>query len=304
MVPGSTQKYLDDLNRLQSEMTDFQRQVSSGFRVQRPGDDPFAVSSIAQAQSRISQLQQSQTNLAQLKSELYSGDAALTQASQLVESAISLASQSTNTTGGGTAQNSVLAQQVQGIMETLVKLSATTSGGRFIFSGDLDQQPLYTLDPTQPTGVRQLATATSTRVVTDADGAKVWLSRTASDIFDARNPDGTPATANVFAAVNSLLTALQNNQSTGAQASIDALKAADEHLNEELGYYGAGEARMSDALDASNSALVTETTKLSTLRDADVPSVAVQMAQLSTDQQAALAVRAKYPKMSLFDFLA
>jgi flagellar hook-associated protein 3 FlgL len=303
LLPGATQKYLDDLNRMQSEMNTLQGQVSSGLRVQHASDDPFAVASILHSQQRIGQLQQSQTNLGQLQGELQVGDAALQQAIQSIDSAVSLASQAGSNASDPT-QNAILAQQVQSILTQLVNLSATTSGGRFIFSGDLDRQALYALDPTQPTGVKQLATATSTRVVTDVNGSQVWLARTASDIFDARDANGAPTAANAFAAVNALLVALQSNNSAGAMASITNLQAAADHLNQELGHYGVGETTATDALDAAGKSLVTEQQTLSSLRDTDLASAAVQMTQLSTQQQAALQSRAKLSKLNLFDFLA
>jgi flagellar hook-associated protein 3 FlgL len=303
LLPGVTQNYLDDLNRMQSEMNTLEGQMSSGLRVQHASDDPFAVGSILQSQQRIGQLQQSQTNLGQLQGELQVGDSALQQAIQSIDSAVSLASQAGSNASNPT-QNAILAQQVQTILTQLVNLSATTSGGRFIFSGDLDQQALYALDPTQPTGVKQLATATSTRVVTDVNGSQVWLSRTASDIFDARDASGAPTAANAFAAVNALLVALQSNNSAGALASITNLQVAADHLNQELGHYGVGETTTADALDAAGKSLVTEQQTLSSLRDTDMASAAMQMTQLSTQQQAALQSRAKLSKLNLFDFLA
>ena len=48
MLSGTNLKYLDDLNRMGAEMGTLQRQLSSGFRVERPEDDPSAVGPIAQ----------------------------------------------------------------------------------------------------------------------------------------------------------------------------------------------------------------------------------------------------------------
>jgi flagellin-like hook-associated protein FlgL len=197
-----------------------------------------------------------------------------------------------------------LVVQVQGILTNLVNLSATSTGGRYVFSGDLDHQALYTLDPTQPTGVRQLATATSTRVITDLNGSPIWLGKTASEIFDDRNPDTTPANDNVFAAVNSLLTALQNNDPVASEASIANLKAADDHLNQELGYYGIGASRINDNLTQTTSSLESVQTNISSLRDADMATAAIQLSQLTVQQQAALSARAKVNGLNLFDFLA
>jgi flagellar hook-associated protein 3 FlgL len=302
-LSGPNQQFLSDLQRMNSELTDVTKQLSSGLRVSSVADDPAAVESIMLNQSRIAQLTQTQSNLNNLKPELETGDTVLQQAMQQVESAISIASESTSPLQNpGSLQQ--LTIQVQGILQNLVNLSAASSGGRYIFSGDLDQQPLYALDPTQPTGVRQLATATNTRGITDANGVQVWLGKTASEIFDARDASNNPLPDNVFAAVNSLLTALTNNDSAAAEASISNLKAADSHLNEELGYYGIGQARVNDTLTSIASSLVGVQTDQSSLRDADMASAAVELQQLTVQQQAALSARAKIGGTNLFDFLA
>lgn len=305
-LPGSLQQYLVNLQQVDTGMTNVTQELSSGLRVSSVADDPSAVPGIMQAQSQIDHLNQTKTNLTTLQPELQSGDAALQQAMQNVESAISIASQASSPMATASSR-AALATQVQGILQNLVQISNTTVQGNYIFSGDLVQQPLYQLDPTQPTGVKQLATAQSTRVVTDANGVQVWLSKTASEIFDDRNPDTTPASDNVFAAVNSLLTALQSpNPATavnGALASISNLKAADSHLNQELGYYGIGEARVNDALTQIGNTLTSVESNLSTLRDANVASAAVELNQLTVQQQAALSARAKMGSLDLFQFL-
>jgi len=302
-LSGPTQQYLSDLQNLNSEMTTVTRQLSSGLRVSSVADDPSAVEGIMMDQAQITQLQQTQTNLNNLKPEMDSGDSALQQAMQNVETAIQIASQSSSPLSNPFS-NAQLVIQVQGILQNLVNLSGTSVNGRYIFSGDLDQQALYTLDPTQPTGVRQLATANATRSVTDSHGVQIWLGKTASEIFDHQNPNGTPATDNVFAAVNSLLTALQANNSSAAVASIANLKAANDHLNQEVGYYGIGQARVNDNLTTISTALTSVRTDMSSLRDADMATAAVQLQELSVQQQAALSSRAKIGALSLFNFLA
>jgi flagellar hook-associated protein 3 FlgL len=302
-ISGNTQSYLDQLTQMQTEMQNLQEQVTSGLRVQKPGDDPAAVGPILDTQTRIAQLQQNQTNLGQVQTELQTGDGALQTAILAIQSAMSLASQSSSLTTNP-AQQAALLQQAQGILQTLVNISTTTANGRYIFSGDLDQQALYALDPTQPTGVKQLAVATSTRTVLDANGSPVWTARTASNIFDARTAGGAPAANNVFAAVNSLITALQTNNISGAINSISSLQAAHDYLNQQQGYYGIGETRVTDALTAQSTALVSEQQQLSGLRDTNVASAALQLNQLSVEQQAALTSKAKLSQLSLFNFLA
>jgi flagellar hook-associated protein 3 FlgL len=219
-----------------------------------------------------------------------------------VEQAISLSTQAGSTLSA--SQNATLLQQAQDIQSEIVNASRTVVDGRYIFSGDLDQQPLYAVDSTKSNGVAQLASATSTRAVSDPEGGTLWTAKTAAEIFDARNADGSVAAGNVFAAVGSLITALKNNDSAAAQAVGDSLKAADDHLNQQLGLYGIAQNRVADSLNTAATRLVTEKQDLSSLRDTDVAGAAVELSQIMLQQQAALSARAKAPPRSLFDYLA
>jgi flagellar hook-associated protein 3 FlgL len=302
-VNGSSEQFLTGLDQIQSAMNTVQRQLSSGLRVGQASDDPSAVPSILETQSEIAQNNQAQTNLSQVKKELLTGDSSLQQAVALVEQAITLAARTGGADNNDT-QNATLALQVQNIQAQLVGLSNTSVGGRYIFSGDSGQQAAYAVDPTQPNGVQQLAPAKSTLMITDTSGNTLWQPITAQQIFDARNADGTTAGGNVFAAVNALLTALQNNDSSAATASLNSLNTADDYLNQQLGLIGIAENRVADATTAASQSVTTETQNLGTLRDADTASVAVELSQLNTQQQAALSARAAMSQRNLFDFLA
>lgn len=302
-VNGSTQQYLGDLDRIQSTLDTIQRQVSSGVRVGLPSDDPAAVPAILQTQSAIAMNSQAQTNLNQVTSELQVSDAALQQAIKLIDQAVALGSQAASGSVDDTTF-ATLAAQVQDIQQQMVGLSATSDSGRYVFSGDLDRQALYVVDSTQPNGVRQLATATSTRQIVDGAGNTIWTPKTAQAIFDAQNSDGTSAEGNVFEAVNSLLLALRGRDSAAAQTALGSLKSADDHVNQQLGLYGIGEARVADALNELKSSAVNAKQELSSERDTDVAAAAVQLSQVTLQQQAALSARARISQRSLFDYLA
>jgi flagellar hook-associated protein 3 FlgL len=297
-VNASSEQFLTDLDRIQSAIDTTQRQVSSGLRVGKASDDPSALSSILGTQSEIALNKQAQTNLNQVKTELQVGDSALQQAVKLMDQAITLAAQAGSTLGSDT-QNAVLASQVQGVQEALVGLSNTSVNGRYIFSGDSARQAAYALDATEPSGVRQVSTASSTRVITDANGNPLWTPQTAREIFDAQG-----GTGNVFTAIDDLLTAFQKNDRSAALATMDSLKAAADHVNQQLGLYGIAETRVDDATTAAAKSVTTGTQSLSSLRDADTAGDAVELTQLGIQQQAALSARAKMSQSNLFDFLA
>ena len=300
---GSTGQFLADLNRLQATMDTAQRQVSSGLRVQNVSDDPGALNQILQLQADIASNQQVQTNFDQTTSELSTADGALQSAIQMVDSAVTLATQASGPSA--TAQSrTTIADQVSSLQQQMVGISQTTVNGRYIFSGDQDSTPSYVLDPTQPDGVRQVAAAASTLVIRDINGTSISVAKTAADIFDPRNPDGTPATGNVFAALGSFLTAVQNNDSAGVQSSVAALQSAGDHLNLQLEFYGETSTRVSQSQDLAKKFLVNQQSQLSSVRDADLTSAAMELSQATTQQQASLSAEAKISKLSLFDYMA
>jgi flagellar hook-associated protein 3 FlgL len=298
LVNGTTQKYLADLDRNQTQLQQAQSEVTSGIRVQQASDDPAALAEIAQTQATIAHYTQITSNLGNVTTEVGSADSALQTAIQAIENAISLAAQGAT----GTATNdsrAALAKQVAGIQQTLVGISQTTVNGRYIFSGDQDNQPPYQLDPTQPNGVLQLVNAPSTRTIQSVDGTSIAVAKTASEIFDG--PGGTSA----FAAINQLLTALNNNDQAGIAQASSALKSADTHVNGQLAFYGSVENRLQEATDLAQKFQTQQQSQLSTLRDADIPTLATQLSQLQVDQQASMSVEANVMQMkNLFSFLA
>jgi flagellar hook-associated protein 3 FlgL len=301
-ISGATQSYLADLNRTEAQINQAQSEVTSGYRVQTPSDDPAAIPQILQYQADLNQNQQIQSNLSTAGTELSSADSALQTAVQALESATSIATQGASTSASA-SDDTDFATQVQGLLQTLVSVSQTQVNGRYIFSGDQPSSPMYQLNAAGD-GVTQQFAASSTRVIVDTNGNSIPIAETAQQIFDVQNSDGTPATGNVFAAVTELLTALQNNDQPGvAQAATD-LQSADTYLNRQLAFYGEAEDRVTSATNVATQVKTQLTSQLSNLRDADIPTVSVELTQSQLDEQAALSVEAQVQQQkNLFSYL-
>jgi flagellar hook-associated protein 3 FlgL len=291
-ISASARQYLADLNQTQNQINQAQSQVSSGLKIQQPSDDPAAISEILQLQTTLALNQRVQSNLSGVTTELDTADSSLQSAIQAVQSAISIGEAGANTTTTADTQAN-LAEQIAGIQQTLVGITATSVDGRYIFSGDDDSHAPYQLDSTQPEGVLQLVTAGATRVIQDASGTSIAVAKTAQEIFDPQNSDGTPATGNTFAAIQSLLTALQNNDTVGIAAAVSALQSASAYLNQQLEFYGEAENQVSTASTLAQQFNLRETSSLGQLQNADLPAAALELTQAQTQQQAALSVEAK-----------
>jgi flagellar hook-associated protein 3 FlgL len=302
-ISGANQQYLSNLQATQTQIQQASAQLSSGYRLQNVSDDPSAVNQIYELQTEIALNQQTQSNLNGASGELSAADTALQSAISAVQSAISLAAEGANSPETADTRAN-LASQVQGILQTLVSLSQTQVGNSYIFSGDQDTQPSYALDPTQPEGVRQLQVDTSTRVIQDINGTAIATARTASQIFDPQDSPGVPSAGNTFNAVNSLLTALNSNDTAGIATAATSLQSASAYLNGQLAFYGEAENQVSNATSLAQKFLTNTQSSLGQVQDTDVPAVALSLTQAQTQEQAALSVEAKIQQLpTLFSLL-
>lgn len=303
-ISGTTQQYLANLQRTETQLQQATTQVSSGIAVQQPSDNPEAVAEILETQNEISNNKQIQNNLSSVTTEVNTADSALQSAVQAVQSALSLAAQGSSSTATADTQ-AALAEQVAGIQQTLVGIAQTTVNGRYIFSGDDDTQAPYELDSTAPEGVTQLVTSSATRTIQSVDGTSFAVALTAQQIFDARNADGTAAAGNVFTAVQNLQTALTNNDTAGVTSALDSLQSASSYLNDQLAFYGEVENRVTEATDLAQKFQTQQQTELSNVQDTDIPTTATEITQLETQQQASMDVEANVSQMkNLFSYLA
>ena len=299
----SSEAFMADMNRLQRTVEGASREASSGLRVNYPSDAPSEVSAIMQLRTDLVRNSQIATSLGLAKTDADSADGALASASQLLDRAVTLGAQGANFTLDASGRES-LASEVEGLLEQMVSISRTTVQGRYIFSGDDVQTPPYQLNLNAANGVDQLTTAPATSRVEDPAGGSFAVSRTASTIFDARNSDGTIDTStNVFNALNSLRTALLNNDTSGIATAVGNLKTANDYLNLQDAFYGSVINRITDATNYEQSYDVKLKTQLSQKVDADVTEAAMTLTRGNIQLQAAFEMQAKLPHTSLFDFL-
>jgi flagellar hook-associated protein 3 FlgL len=297
-----SQQFLADVAFAQQRIAVANQQLSSGLKIQAASDGPDVISELLQLRANLQKNSQLTNNLGLAKTDADVADASLSSATQLMDTALSLAAQgATETTTAAGRQ--AIAGQVQGILEQMVGYANTQSGGRYVFGGDAETSPPYQLDLSQANGVDQLTTAAATRRIEDPAGGSFPASQTAQQIFDNRNPDGSLANDNVFAALNTLRVALLNNDTGGITAATTSLKAASDHLNVSLAFYGIVENRIQDATTYAGNYNVQLQTQISQLQDADVAAASLEMTQGTTQLQAAFASEAQLPRYTLFDFL-
>jgi len=303
-ISGSTMQYLANLNQTQQELNQTSAQISSGLRVQQPSDAPGEIAEILQIQANLGQNQQIQSNLSDAQTEVTGADNALQTVISLLQQAQSLATRGADSTATASDRASI-AQEVAGLQSEIIAASQTQINGVYIFSGDQPTSPTYQADPSAPEGVQQLMTPTSTRTIDDVSGTAIAVALTAQQIFDPQNTGGTPATGNTFAAINDLLTSLQNNDQAGIANAVTELDNANSYVNQQLAFYGAVENRLTDATTLAQKFQTQQQSDLSNLEDTDETSAALALNQEQVQEQASLSVESNILQMkNIFYYLA
>jgi flagellar hook-associated protein 3 FlgL len=294
----SAEQFLNNLGQINQQMQQAETQLSTGLSVNQASDAPEKISGIMQAQASLSSTNQINTDIAQTNTEVNSGEQAMESAVQLFDQVQTLASEG-NTSTATASSNAQLGQQVGTVLQEMVGLANTQSGGRYIFSGDMDQVEPYSIDMTQnPPVVSSYQGSASTRVAQSPDGSTFPVALTAQTIFDSSDP-----TTNVYAAMTNLATALNNNDSAGIQTAVNGLANVSGYLNQQLAFYGTTQQNVQQATNYGQTLATQLQTQLGNLEDADSAAAIEQLTQAQTQDQAALQSEALLPRTSLFNFL-
>ena len=299
---SGTAWFLEGISNLQNKQTQIQKAITSGYQVESAADAPGQAQELVNLGSSLAAAQDYQNNLTRVQAEAGTADQALGAAVSLVESARTLAINGANTISTA-ADRQTLAQQVQSVLQQLVSIANTTTEGRYIFGGDADQTPPYQYDAASPAGVDQLTSSPATRIITGLQGQTVYQSLTAQQIFDPVDTAGQPTAVNAFAALQSLVTALNTNNPAGVSSAATALSGVSDYLNQQQAYYGASEQRLTSEQTTAANQVTALQVRISSIRDTDLTQAATDLTQLSTDQAAAYSAEAAIPRKSLFDYL-
>jgi flagellar hook-associated protein 3 FlgL len=295
--------FLANVNIIQDKISQASNQVSSGLSITVPSDAPDEIGPLLQLRANQLHNSQIQSNLTLAQTNANAADNALTSAIQLMDSATSLATQGATSTTDA-AGRSTLAQQIQSIEQEMVATSQASVQGVFIFSGDQPETPQYTWDPTAANPVVAMQSSASTQQIENPAGGSFAASLTAQQIFDDQDPvAGGPATDNVFNALNTLQTALQNNDTTGITNSVTLLQAASAHLNTMQSFYGNVENQITNATSYASQYNVQLETEISNIQDADIPTAATELTEANTQLQAAMQMEGQMPHTTLFNYL-
>jgi len=270
------------------------QQISTGKRVNVPSDDPLAAAQMIGNQDQTNRADQYLQNIDTLTSQLQTADTALSSSVQAITQAITLGVQgSTGTLSSANRQQIV--QNLKGLQSQLVQLANTSVGGSYLFGGTATTAPPYSLNPASSSGVTYNGNS-GTNTVQVADGLNLQTNMPGNQLFQNSNGD-------VFASLQSLITALQTGTATDAETATNQLRTAFDSLTGQRIFYGNAVNQLNSTQSFLQQEQVTLKSQANNLVGADLTKAATDLTRATTAHDAALAAAAKILPTSLLDYL-
>ena len=283
---------ISDIRRNVEDLLEIQERLATGRKINRPSDDPVRVHRIIEYGETLSSMDQYMRNIDYAKDYLAVVDKVLGQATgilvRLKEIAVGQA------TATATAQTrEYAAYEVGELYNQMVAIGNTRLGERYIFAGYL-----YTTQPFDTSG-NYWGDTNETSLKIGA-GNTFTYGFTGAKVFKGTGISGG---VDVFTIISDFKTALENNDLSGIQASIDDLEDALDQMNSIRSEVGARMHRLSSQREINEGVKLELEILLSGLRDADITEVATALARRETTLQALYRGASRIFELNIFNFI-
>ena len=269
------------------KLTDLQDQASSLKRLRKPSDGPADVVSAMQLHAGIDRNDQYTRNLSDAQGWLGNADNALTTTVTQLQRVNDLVVQASNVSTDANARQGIAAE-IDSIRKTLIGVANTQYAGRPIFAGTASGGAAYDSSG-QYVGV---SSAVERNI---APGQRVQVNVNGDTVF---GPPGN----DLFTTLSQISQAVANNP--GQLNTLQAtLSTQTTQVQSQLAQVGSRFLRVQTMQSQNTSNGLTMKQNLSSIEDADVAQVMVQLQAQQVAYQAALSATARAIQPSLTDFL-
>lgn len=289
------QTLTNELEKQTANLGNLQLQLSTGRALNRPSDDPAAVTQVLALSSQATQLTSWQNNVQTATSWLGIANATANNVLATLQSARSLLLQSMNSGTQSAVTYQALGTQLQGVANNLLSLANTQFEGRAIFAGT--SASLQAFDASG----NYLGTNDVSSVVIGPGsgvGETVNLSVPGTAMF------GTGA-SNAFATLANASSALQSGTPSSATLSsaLNALDSVIAQAQQASAVLGESSQMTSSAATALTTEIANIQTNRASLENVNVAQATTQLTLETSDYQAALWATSQAVPETLVKFL-
>lgn len=284
------QQTLDRANAALARVAKAQGELSSGLRVEKPGDDPQAAGLLVRHKFDQGQTTAIQNGAQSAADELNAADSALGSVSTVLARAQVLATQFGNDTYTAT-DRAAAANEVDGLYKQVLASLNTRFGDRYILGGYVDNQAPFADDGTYQgdTGVRQVEVAPG--VYEDASiRADVTVK-------------GVGGGVDILQALTDLSTALRSNDADAIRASITSMQTGNNQVSAAQSQVGTSVNIFTSTVNTCAAQITDEKKVIGELGDADVMDASTRLSLAQYALNATLTAASQTLNFSLVNLL-
>ena len=285
---------LATLQQSQQTLNEALQQVSTGLSVNQPSDNPTAAAAMVENTIETGDVDEYTQNVSTSLSTVKEASSVLSTVVSSLTSAQSAGIEGANGTSSA-ATMKIIANQVQGILDSVITDANTTVGGAYLFSGTSTSTP-YTADPSSPTGYTYNGN-NQTSSVAIGDQTNVAVNLPGSQVF-------SNSSSSVIGSLSSLVSALNSGNSSAVETATTAVGSAIGFVGQQQVFYSNAESQLSSQETFLQQDTVTLTTQESNLIGVNEATAATDLTQAETDNSAALAAVAKVLPNNLLNYLS
>lgn len=276
---------LRNLESAQGRMDSLQNQMSSGYKITRPSDDPVGIENALRTKSTISSVNQWKSNADEALSTMYTEDAILGDMTSLLQRARELTVQGASDTVDASSRKSI-ALEVDQMAEQLRASANTKIGNKYIFGG------------------------TRTNAEPMPDLVNGWQGNEEFIKFEVGNNLNLPISINgkklfegMFQTMNNLSAALKANDGAAVSGTLGDLDNQIDNVSAQRAELGARTNRMDALRQQLDATSLNLQQNLAEIQEADMAELIVQYQNQENVYRAALSIGAKIIQPSLVDFM-
>ncbi len=280
--------FLSDIDTLNENLNNISRQVASGKRLTQLKDSPAGSAELVSLKEQASEIDQYRSNIDAGSYFLGVADSTLNEVNNLVTTIYTKGSQSTSALTTSDAR-ATLAMEVRSLRDQILSLANAQVRGRYIFAG---------------------SEITSAPFVLQGDSISYQGDNRVNSIAIDEGMEvqggipGSSAFSSVFAAIDSLLAAMDGNDTASIQTALSQFSSALSELGLARGKIGSNLSLLENVRMHLDTKEINLKERHSKIEDADMASAVVQLNQTRTTLQTAISAGGiLMQQRNLFDIL-
>jgi flagellar hook-associated protein 3 FlgL len=276
-----------EISKVTAQVAEVQIDAASGLKIHKPSDAGAAVGRLHSLREQLADQDVWQENSGYAMSLLATGEEALNQLVDAFTRARELAVQMASETYDANDRDNA-AIEVNNLLEDAVQMGNIEFDGRYLFAG-----AAYDTEAFDSTG-SYIGSASEPYALV-SDSIEVATGFVGSDILQG--------TTDIYAALNTLITELQNNDPAAITTVLGDIDASIDQLSSALTRIGIEWQTAEDAGILADNLSVTLQGALSGVQDADAIETYTRLSELQIAYEAALQVGSTAASANLFSFL-